>query len=144
MIVVDTNVIAYLLILGNKTELAQATFRKDNDWMVPALWRHEFLNVVSTFVRHGGGTEADGRQIWQAGLDLLAQREESPDFETALALSIRHKISAYDAQFVSLAGAKQLQLVTEDRNLLQKFPETARSMAEFNDNGDRSSTSGRS
>jgi predicted nucleic acid-binding protein len=144
MIVVDTNVIAYLLIRGNKTELAQATYRKDNSWLVPALWRHEFLNVVSTFVRHGGGTEADGRQIWQAGLSLLAQREESPDFQEALSLSIRHDISAYDAQFVSLASARQLQLVTEDRDLLQKFPDIARSMADFNDNRDRSSTSGRS
>lgn len=133
MIVVDTNVIAYLLILGSKTELAQATYRKDNDWLVPSLWRHEFLNVVSTFVRHGGGTEADGRLIWQEGLSLLAQREESVDFQDALALSIRYDISAYDAQFVSLAGARQLQLITEDRNLWQKFPHVARSMADFND-----------
>ena len=48
MIVVDTNVIAYVLIEGDKTALAQQVAKKDPDWKVPPLWRHEFLNVLAT------------------------------------------------------------------------------------------------
>ena len=51
MIVVDTNVIVYLMIEGEKTEMAQRTYRQDSAWFIPPLWRHELLNVLTTFVR---------------------------------------------------------------------------------------------
>ena len=53
MIVVDANVIAYRFIVGEKTGLACQVQEKDADWVVPALWRHEFLNVLATAARAG-------------------------------------------------------------------------------------------
>ena len=44
MIVVDVNVIAYLLINGEKTVEARSVRELDSDWIVPDLWRDEFLN----------------------------------------------------------------------------------------------------
>ena len=37
MIVVDTNVIVYLMIEGEKTAIAQQTFRQNPNWFVPSL-----------------------------------------------------------------------------------------------------------
>ncbi len=57
MICVDVNVIAYLLIAGDKTELAQQAWAKDPQWRLPSLWRHELLNVLAAYVRSGGESE---------------------------------------------------------------------------------------
>ena len=37
MIVADTNLIAYLLINGEHTHLAEKIFQKDADWVAPLL-----------------------------------------------------------------------------------------------------------
>lgn len=51
MIVVDTNVVAYLLLPGPQTQLAEALRRHDRQWAVPPLWRSEFRNVLTQHVR---------------------------------------------------------------------------------------------
>ena len=53
LIVVDTNVICYALISGDKTDLALQVDKQDASWNVPLLWRHEFLNVLATSIRAG-------------------------------------------------------------------------------------------
>jgi hypothetical protein len=50
MIVVDTNVISYLLLPGALTPLAQAAARQA-PWSAPFLWRSEFRNVLAVYVR---------------------------------------------------------------------------------------------
>ncbi len=131
MIVVDTNVITYLIIKGEKTALAQQAYRQDSTWLVPRLWRHEFLNVLATFVRHNGASLDEAIQLWQRATLFFESREQEPDMESALELAHVHKISAYDAQFAALAIELGLPLVTEDRQLLNAFPQTAQSLAEF-------------
>lgn len=131
MIVVDTNVIAYLLIAGEKTPLAQQAFERDSDWIVPPLWRHEFLNVLATFARQGGGTLDQVLEVWRRAVRLFAAREHEVNFEQALQISHESGISAYDAQYVTVSLALDLPLVTEDRQLLEAFPEAALSLAAF-------------
>ena len=133
MIIVDTNIIAYLLIQGERTEGAQKTYRKDPDWMAPRLWQHEFLNVLATFVREGGATAEQVEDVWHGALQLLAPGEQSPDMMHALQLATRHAVSAYDAQYVALAMEHSVPLVTEDRRLLKTFPLTALSIGAFLD-----------
>jgi predicted nucleic acid-binding protein len=48
-----------------------------------------------------------------------------------LQLATQFNISAYDAQFVTLAQAATIPLITEDRKLLTLFPEQAFSMNDF-------------
>lgn len=131
MIVVDTNVITYLFIAGDKTELAQQLFQQDANWIVPQLWRHEFLNVLTTYVRYGGGSIEDALTIWQQSNRLLNRQERGLSLPSALQLAAQFNISAYDAQFVTLAIATAIPLITEDRKLLASFPEQAISMSNF-------------
>ena len=51
MIVVDTNVIAYLLIEGDRTVDAQALRLADSDWRSEPFLLVEFSNLLATQVR---------------------------------------------------------------------------------------------
>ena len=53
MVVVDTNILTYLLIAGDQTKGAQALFARDPDWKSEAFLLVEFCNVLSTYRRLG-------------------------------------------------------------------------------------------
>lgn len=131
MICVDVSVVAYLLITGDKTELAQQAWAKDPQWRVPSLWRHELLNVLAAYVRGGGATADDAEAIWRQAIVLLGSEEEQPSMERVLLLAAEQQISAYDAQYVALALTHRLPLISEDRALQRKFPEVVLSLQEF-------------
>jgi predicted nucleic acid-binding protein len=131
MIVADTNVVVYLMIEGEKTATAQRTFRQDPSWFVPFLWRHEFLNVLVTYVRHGGIEIDEAIDIWHKSTLLFSPGEREVNMPQALRLASQHNISAYDAQYVALAMEMSVPYVTEDQQLLQAFPGIAVSMQEF-------------
>ena len=42
MIVVDTNLLVYLLVPSGLTAQAEAVFEQDSQWIAPLLWRSEF------------------------------------------------------------------------------------------------------
>ncbi|MDA0336433.1 MAG: type II toxin-antitoxin system VapC family toxin [bacterium] len=131
MIVVDTNVIVYALIEGDRTALAQNVATKDPDWIVPPLWRHEFLNVLVTCVRGNVIEVQQAEDLLRTALGLLVRAEREVDGGAVLVLAVEHKISAYDAQYIALARRLETQCITEDRRLARTFPETAISMASF-------------
>ncbi len=122
MIVVDTNVIAYLLIEGDRTNRARSLWRGEPDWRVPPLWRHEFLNVLATFAKRGGADLADTTQLWARAVDTIGSGEIEVDMSAALELAVTGQISAYDAQFITLAKRLRVPLVTEDKKLRKMFP----------------------
>ncbi len=131
MIVVDVNVVAYFFIKGEKTASARDLLRRDPDWRLPALWCHEYLNILATFAREGGATIADARMLWRRGVELLGTREQAVDMESALVLATENRISAYDAQYIALARQLQTVCVTEDQRLLKMFPALTRTMQTF-------------
>ena len=51
MIVADTNLLAYILIDGKETSLAERLFALDSEWIAPLLWKSEFRNLLSLYVR---------------------------------------------------------------------------------------------
>lgn len=63
MIVVDTNILAHLYIENERTPLAQAVHTKDRSWIVPALWRHEILNILAMHIRFKGVRLADATRV---------------------------------------------------------------------------------
>jgi len=46
-------------------------------------------------------------------------------------LVARSNCTAYDCEFVALADAERVQLVTADRQILREFPEVAISLHKF-------------
>ena len=97
MIVIDVNVIVYLLTETPQRESARQVYERDSDWLVPPLWRHEMLNVLATLTRQDVLDVSSALTVWRNALGLLEMREQQPDMENALALAVDHRISAYDA-----------------------------------------------
>jgi predicted nucleic acid-binding protein len=126
VIVVDTNVIAYLFVPGDRTGAAEALRRRDAEWAAPLLWRSEFRNVLATLVRLGR-VELPVAQAMQAQAErLLAPLEFAVDSETVLALAADSGCSAYDCEFVALAEYLDVPLVSADRKLKAQFGKRVR------------------
>ena len=106
MIVVDTSVLMYYMIEGEKTDLARKVKEHDPGWIVPPLWKHEFINVLAviyTQKQKQGKDFSQYRLIWDNAFELFSESEISVDMSHALDLAVGNKVSAYDAQFVALA-----------------------------------------
>ncbi|HNR89824.1 MAG TPA: type II toxin-antitoxin system VapC family toxin [Spirochaetota bacterium] len=131
MIVVDANIIAYALIEGEKTAMTLRARERDPGWVVPALWRHEFLNVLSTLVRNKMLTMRQALEVWEGAVRVFKGSEYPVDMAVSLELSVGHRISAYDAQYVALAKSLGVMCLTEDRALVSRFPGLAVTAAQF-------------
>lgn len=131
MIIADTNLVAYLLIAGDQTEVARQVRLRDPDWRLPPLWRSELLNVLVTAVRAEVLSEAQALGVWSAAVMLFGANETEPGGREVLATALRRRISAYDAQFVVLAERHGVPLVTADRRVLACCPGIAVSLEDF-------------
>lgn len=131
MIVVDTNVLAYLYLSSAETDAAERALRKDPEWIAPLLWRSELRNVLAFYVRQGRLAAADALRILSEAEALMAGREFAVRSQAVLALAIESGCSAYDCEFVLLAQDLDVALVTSDRKILASFPETAVPLREF-------------
>lgn len=127
MIVVDVNVIAYLLIDGEHTGDSEALLRADPEWNVPLLWRSEWRNILAGYVRRGQLDRNGALERLHHAERLVQGREHLVDGIDVLDLVASSSCSAYDCEYVALARALGVPLVTTDRQVLAAFPEIATS-----------------
>ena len=131
MIVVDTNVIAYLLLPGEHSDATRRAFARDPAWTAPVLWRSEFRSVLAGYMRKGELDVADAAQLEQAAGTILEGAEFHPDGGRVLRLVAASRCSAYDCEFVALGEELGVPLVTTDARVLKDFPETTLALEEF-------------
>jgi len=125
MIVVDSNVVAYLYLPGDHTEKAEALLEHDADWAAPLLWRSEFRNILVGYMRLKTLTYEAARDLQLEAESLLAGAEHEVDSRQVLELVRDTDCSAYDCEFVALAMTLGVKLVTMDTKLLKTFPKYA-------------------
>lgn len=125
MIVVDANVIVYLLTPGSRSELAWSTAERDDDWRVPPLWRSEVRNALLGIVRAGQLDSTDAIASMNRAERLLIGSSHEVGSAHVLELALSSGCSAYDCEYVSLAETLDVRLVTSDREILTAFPERA-------------------
>jgi len=51
MIVVDTNIIGYLYLSSDRSDQAEKALLIDLEWVAPIIWRGEFRNVLTLYIR---------------------------------------------------------------------------------------------
>jgi len=125
VIVVDTNVLAYLYLPGEYTAQAEALLQRDPDWAAPLLWRSEFRNILVGYLRRGRLSFEQARAVQAEAESLLAGAEYEVDSQQVLELVRDSDCSAYDCEFVALATKLGAKLVTMDAKLLRAFPKRA-------------------
>lgn len=125
MIVVDTNVVAYLYLPNESTALAEELLRKEPDWVAPVLWKSEFRNILALYLRKGLLDFDRAYAIQLEAEELLAGKEYDVDSYEVLRLARGSHCSAYDCEFVALTKHLGLKLVTVDKGVLRSFPSLA-------------------
>ena len=129
MVVVDTNVLAYLLIEGDRTRDAHALYARDSDWKSEGFLLVEFSNILATCLRAGALTRGQAHA-------LLAEAEKrvpglvNLPHARALRVAEHFAVSAYDARFLGAAQTLRAKLVTEDARLQAAAPALTMSLAD--------------
>ena len=131
MIVADSNLIAYLLIPGNKSGLADQVLLRDADWAVPLICRSEIRNILTLYMYHEGMSLAQARKTMEKAENLWISREFAVPSDDILELTFHHNITAYDGEFVVLAQHLEVPLVTFDKAVRKAFPNIAISVEDF-------------
>jgi predicted nucleic acid-binding protein len=110
---------------------ADAAWAKDADWIVPILWRSEFRNALAGSVRRQSLTVEETIAIANLAEAMLDQKEFTVSTVAVLQLVSRSNCSACACEFVALAHANGVRLLTVDRQILRDFPEVAISLQKF-------------
>ena len=131
MICVDTNIICYRYMASPFSAAADAAWAKDPDWIVPILWRSEFRNALAGSIRQRSLTPEEASAIANLAEAVLERKEFTVSTPAVLQLVSRSNCSAYNCEFVALAHANGVRLLTVDRQILREFPEIAISLEKF-------------
>jgi predicted nucleic acid-binding protein len=131
MIVVDTTIIVPLHITSASTAQVLEILNKDAFWCSPPLWRSEFLNGLTGFMRRRAITLDQAWQIMEAAILTMTGTEIPVSPLHVLELTRASNCSAYDCEFVALAKELGVKLLTLDTQILAAFPETAISPEHF-------------
>ena len=131
MIVVDSNVVAYFWVNGPLTAIAQRVRDKDPDWHMPTLWRSEMRGILAGYLRDGTLSASQIAGIMSAAEASAAGQEHVVPSRAVFEIVGKSNLSAYDAEFVALAEALDVPLVTADQRVLKAFPGRALTMQAF-------------
>lgn len=124
MIAVDTNVLVYLWLPSEKTPLAEKIFYLDSNWIAPMLWRSEFRNVVSLYIKQGVSFK-DGLESIDRAENLMKGNEIQVNSEEVMKLVQSSGCTAYDCEFIHVAQIRSVPLITFDQQVLRMFPDIA-------------------
>ena len=131
MIVVDTNIISYLYISGERSQQAERLLSIDSHWSAPVLWRSEFRSVLGQYLRQGFLSYNEVLLVLEQAEKLLIESEYEVPSAHIMQLLQSSQCSAYDCEFVALARYLGVPLVTADKKILREFPVIAKSIGAY-------------
>jgi predicted nucleic acid-binding protein len=123
VIVVDTHVLAYLLLPYELSARADALYRRDPEWAAPIFWRSEFRNLLAGYLRRRTLSFDEAVKVQSEAEALLAGGEYEVDSRRVLELVRDSNCTAYDCEFVALAMRLGVKLATMDAKILKAFPQ---------------------
>ena len=128
MVLIDTNILVFLLLQGEGTSQARELFHFDNDWRSDSFVLVEFSNVLATYLRERELMLGQATRLLATAEAVMQPRLIDVGHTKALESAVEYKVSAYDGRF--LAAARQLDrpLITADAKLCSAAPRLTRSL----------------
>jgi predicted nucleic acid-binding protein len=130
VLIVDTNVVAYLLIDGDYTIDARSLHRRDGDWRSEAFIMVEFTNLLTASIAARRMDLVLAQRFLADATSLLHGKLASIPHDSVLSLAVQYRITAYDARFLAVAQQLGVRLVTEDTKLRAAAPALTQSLTE--------------
>jgi len=131
MIVVDTNIISYFYISGDRSGQTEQLLSSDSHWNAPTLWRSEFRSVLSQYLRKDLLQLDEVLIILQQAEKLMRDNEYEIASAHIMQLVNSSNCTAYDCEFVALAQYLDAPLITADKKIIREFPNIAMSLDSF-------------
>ena len=128
MIVVDTNVMVRLLMGGVDGTDAAVLFERETEWAAPRILVSELHNVLIGFVRRGALTSEQAKAMSDDAAVVLGGRIASVSGHQVIDVALECGLSAYDAEFVTLARVLGVPLATLDNEVLRGAADVAVSL----------------
>ena len=125
MIVADTNLLVALWAGGRQAAVAEAVRRRDARWVAPRLWRSEFRNAILGMTKARLLTSDLALTLASDVEEAMANHEYDVVTRDVLTLALRSGCTAYDCEYVALAHALDVPLVTFDGDVRRAFPARA-------------------
>jgi len=94
--------------------------------MAPILWRSEFRNVITLYLRKELIDLAEALLIMEKAELQMKDQQFQVNSVQVLHHVNQSTCSSYDCEFVSLAKDLDLNLITMDKQLLREFPQLAK------------------
>ena len=91
------------------------------------MWRHEFVSVLSIYLRQSLIDSAECKSVFREAVDLVVSYP-IPDFDMVFGIIEGSSLSSYDCEFVAFAMENNLPLITEDKKIIRGFHHIASSM----------------
>ena len=130
MVLIDTNVLAVLVLDGPSTTAARALLDQDDDWRSEDYVLIELSNVLATTMRVRELPLAKAQEVFLKAKALIEPGLISVDHADVIAMAHRYHVSAYDGRFLVAAHEMGTKLITEDAKLRRAAPKLTQSIAE--------------
>src|SRR5699024_94178 len=126
MIVVDTNILAHFWLPSESTDLCDKLYQEVPEWAAPILWKSEFRNVISLYLRKDLIELAEALLIVEKAAQQMQERQYHINSVQVLHHVNQSTCPSYDCEFVSLAKDLDVNLITMDKQLLNEFSNLAK------------------
>jgi len=127
MIIIDTNVLVYYLFDNYHEKLSVEVFKKVKEWYVPQLVITEFSSAITQHYRHGIITKKESYDLLLALNLIIRNRTLRCNRRKVLEVALESGLSIYDSEFIALAIQKNATLITNDKKIINTFPDIAKS-----------------
>ena len=125
MIVVHTNILAYLFFPSAWSTRAEELKSRINDWVAPDLWKSEFLQIASLYYRKELISWQEAVEAFEMANEFVLSFEIHSAYKEIMTCAKNSSCSLFDCEFVVLAQKLGTKLVTYNNQLLQEFPNIA-------------------
>jgi predicted nucleic acid-binding protein len=117
LIVVDTNLIVALAVKTGQSALAVSILERDAEWIAPPIWESEFRNALLGMIRAGIISQATAVAAHKFAAETV--QVFSPFTGAVLRIAETHHLTAYEAEFASLAEWLEIPCLSFDEHLLK-------------------------